>query len=157
MEERTQIGWFNLNEERVFRNTYECAAWYEDVIVPAGKYPVYVYGMTVDKDNQVGSRRGVGGVYVPMDGTIKSDYFASQYFGVPISDYDTLKNAGKPSSHSYFAYLYEVADNILTDPENPWELFPEYEARSIHFVSSIDGEEFDIGEIFRKEGACVNG
>lgn len=75
MSKATQIGWYNLKEDRIFRNTYECAAWYEDVFVKAGKYPVVVYDFRVLKhDNPDFNNRiegHISGTYTCMNGTIK--------------------------------------------------------------------------------------
>lgn len=83
-----------------------------------------------------------------MDGTIVSDEFGARYFGMPIGDYDDGKNAGKPSSHSMMAYMYEVADSVLNDPDSPWELFPEFEAREIH--DEWDGEPYTTHSIYKR-------
>lgn len=136
MSKTTQIGWYNLKEDRVFRNTYECAAWYQDVLVKAGKYPVIVYDFRVLKhDNPDFNNRiegHISGTYTCMTGTIVSDEFGARFCGVPVGDYDNTKNAGKPSTHNMMMYMYSVADSVLNDTESPWELFPEYEARAIH-------------------------
>lgn len=136
MNKATQIGWYTLKEDEVFRNTYECAAWYEDVLVKAGKYPVYVYDLRIHQsDNPKYNRKidgHVGSASVYMEGVVVSDEFGSLFCGVPISNYDNKKNAGKPSACSMRPYLYDVARSILCDAESPFELFPEYEARPIH-------------------------
>lgn len=152
MSKATQIGWYNLKEDRIFRNTYECAAWYEDVLVRCGKYPVVVYDFRVLKhDNPDFNRRiegHIGTVSIHMMGTIVSDEFGARFYGVPVGDYDNTKNAGKPSSHSMMVYMYSVSDSILNDTESPFELFPEYEARAIH--GERDGEPFTTYAIYKK-------
>lgn len=152
MSKATQIGWYTLKEDKVFRNTFECAAWYEDVLVKAGRYLVIVYDFRILKhDNSKYNNRvegHIGGTYTHMDGTIVSDEFGARYFGIPIGDYDDGKNAGKPSSHSMMAYMYEVADSVLNDPDSPWELFPEFEAREIH--GEWDGEPYTTHSIYKR-------
>ena len=149
---KTQIGWYNLKEDKIFRNTYECAAWYEDVLVKAGKYPIFVYDLRVLKhDNLKFNNRIEGyidGTYTTMDGTVVYDEFGARFFGVPIGDYDNTKNAGKHSNYRMMTYIYNVADSILNDPESPFELFPEYEARAIH--GERDGKSFTTHAIYRK-------
>lgn len=151
MSKTTQIGWFNLKEDKVFRNTYECAAWYEDVLVKAGRYPVSVYDFRVLKheDPKYNNRiQGhIGGTYTDMEGTIVSDEFGARYFGMPISDYDNNQNAGKPSRHSMFDYMYDIADSILNDPDSPWELLPGFEAREIH--GEYDGRPYISHSIYK--------
>ena len=152
MSKATQIGWYNLKEDMIFRNTYECAAWYEDVLVKAGKYPVMVYDFRVLKrDNPDFNSRidgHIGCTYTCMSGKITSDEFGARFCGVPVGDYDNSKNTGKPSYHSMMTYMYEVADSIINDPESPWELFAEYEARAIH--GEWDGKPFITHAIYKK-------
>ena len=149
---KTQIGWYNLKKDRIFRNTYEYAAWYEDVLVKAGKYPVVVYDFRVLKHDSpdFNSRieGHIGTVSVHMSGTIVSDEFGARFYGVPVGDYDNTKNAGKPSNHSMMAYMYSVAESVLKDSESPWELLPEYEARPIQ--GEREGKPYTVYGIFRK-------
>lgn len=144
-EKKFQIGWYILPEDREFTNTFEFAAWYERVLVPAGRYPAYatkMQGSDVD-----------GFIYVYMDGTITSDYFAAHYCGVPISNYDCEKNKGKEGSHTMYAYAYSVAESILSDsPE--WELLPGFTA----YVKTTETEEWGTittNEIRREVKACT--
>lgn len=134
---KQQIGWYNLKEDRVFQNEFECAAWYENVLVKAGRYPVVVYDFRIHHssnelfDNEVEGH--IRSAYAEMEGTIVSDEFGARFCGMPISSYDSLQNAGKPSRHSLFNYLFMIADSIVNDKDTPWELFPEFEAREINF------------------------
>lgn len=150
-----QIGWFNLKEDKVFTNYFECAAWYENVLVKAGRYPVVVSDYRERESVEGNGRIKIDGyihsVYVSLPGTITSDDFTSLFCGVPISDYDTTKNKGKEGRHVLGAYMYNVAESILKNPETEWELFPEYEAREYHFSSCIDGTDICSHGIFLKE------
>lgn len=148
----TQIGWYTLKEDTVFSNAFECAAWYEDVLVKAGKYPVVVYDFRViQHDNPDFNRRvegHIGTASVHMSGTIVSDEFGTRFFGVPIGDYDNRKNAGNEAAHNMMSYMYSIAESVLKDPESPWELLPEYEARSIQ--GEWGGEPYTVYGIYRK-------
>lgn len=145
-ERFTQIGWYTLDKDTEFDNTYECAAWYERVLVKAGRYPVEVYDMRIREDGEVDGR----GAYVTMPGVVTSDYFASLFCGVPVGEpYDTTKNRGKQSEHHGYWYLYDIAHRIL-DGKPGFELLPEYEPREIRFFSSIDGRELVTHGIFKK-------
>ena len=151
--ERTQIGWFNLKEEHEYTNTYECAAWYENVLVPPGRYPIEVYDFKVlhFDDEARASHNGrvdcyIGMGYISMDGIITSDEFGARLFGVPVGDYDNYKNAGKKSSHTRHIYLYDIADSILDDPDSPYELLPGFKAERRTYGS--EGEQFTFGDIF---------
>lgn len=155
-----QIGWYHLKEDTVFTNEFETAAWYERVKVPAGKYPIEVSDYRVRHFDDERRRRFNGevdghcsGVYICMDGTIVSDNFQSLFYGSPIGEpYDTGKNAGKPSRHNSFNYLFNVAESILHDPETPYELFPEFEAVEEPFVSDYDGKTHMSHGIYLREG-----
>ena len=140
MKDSTQIGWYNLKEDQIFRNTYECAAWYEDVLVKAGKYPMVVYDYRVRKSNDPNYNNEIeghiGSVYIQMNGTVVSDEFGARFCGVPVGGYDNAQNAGKPSSHNMQVYMHIVADSIINDDESPFEFFPEYEAKTIQVECS---------------------
>lgn len=148
-----QIGWFTLKEDKVFcDNGYECAAWYENILVPAGKYPINVVDYTVMHFDDERRKRYNGRVkghidsaYITMDGTIVSDDFGSRFYGMPIGDYDIYQNKGKPSRYTMQMYLYSLADSVLHDPDSPYELLPEYEAREVYF--EYDGEQHKTHEI----------
>ena len=149
----TQIGWYNLKEDKVFRNTYECAAWYEDVLVKAGKYPISVYDLRVLKHDNPKFNNSIvchiNAVYTHMVGTIVSDEFGARFCGVPIGDYDNFKNAGKPSSYNMMSYMHEIANSILNNPESPFKLFKEYEAKEIH--GEYKGKPYTTHGIFKRD------
>lgn len=151
-----QIGWFILHEDTEFTNTYECAAWYENVLVPAGRYPMTVSDYVERKEKDGIKVDGyIGAVWVYLPGIITSDEFGARFCGVPVGTYDNEKNKGKTSSHHFNQYLYGVANTIL-EPETSifksdkytYELLPEYEARYIHF--EYDGEQHTTYGIFVK-------
>ena len=145
-----QIGWYNLKEETVFHdNGYECAAWYENIKVPAGRDPAVMYDFSVDEDGEL---RGsiTNSVYVSMDGEIVSDYFGSMFGGVPVGTYDCEQNKGRKSHYTLRSYGFMVAQSILKNPNTEWELLPEYEAREFQFT--YNGEEITHWGLFtRKE------
>lgn len=145
VNEKKQIGWYNLKEDTVFTNaSFETAAWYERVLVKAGKYPVEVSHYKV-RDNGIVDG-WANSAYIYMDGVITEDYFPSLFFGNVVTDYDTTKNAGKASVYRKMPYLYQIAGSILKDAETPYELLPEYEARVHRFT--YDGEQHEIAELF---------
>ena len=145
MTKKKQIGWYSLKEDTVFRNAgFETAAWYEDILVKAGKYPIEVSHYKV-RDNGIVDG-WVSSAYIYMDGVITEDYFPSLFFGNVVTDYDTTKNAGKESTYRMMPYLYQIADSILEDAETPYELLPEYEAK-IHRLT-YNGEQHEIAELF---------
>lgn len=140
------IGTYQLKEDKVFQNHYENAAWYEDVLVKAGAYPVEVYDYCVMDDGEISGH--CRGVYVDMPGTVVSDYFGSDHFGTPIGDYDTFQNAGNSSRHSLFSYMVFVAKSII-DGDSAYKLDKGFEARPIQF-KNYKGEEVTTYGIFKR-------
>lgn len=61
MSRATQIGWYNLKEDKTVRCYAECPKYDHDVLVKAGSYPVEVYDIRFDKD---GAIRGFGFVHM---------------------------------------------------------------------------------------------
>lgn len=155
----TQVGWVTLDADKVFTNcSYECAAWSEDVLVKAGRYPVRIYGLRFMDDGRIDYSNG--GVYITLPGTIVSDYFPTLYCGVPVGgEYDTKKNAGRASEYHYHMQDYSFAEKVCNGGRDDYlggtyELFPEYEARvQSRSVSEYDGHEIVLHSIYRK-GAC---
>ena len=153
---KKQIGWYNLKEDRIFQNTYECAAWFENILVKAGKYPVEVTDyQEIKRDDGIVIDGHCKGVYVSLPGTITSDEFGARFCGMPVSDYDQKKNAGQPGRHILSSYLFSVAESILSNPDTPWELFPEYEAKEYSFTSPLDGREIKTHGIYTSVAHCI--
>ncbi len=142
---KTQIGWYIVDRDTVFRDrNFSCAAWWEDIEVKAGKYPVCAYDMQVDNDGRVISND----VSVSMDGTIVADYSAGHFCGMPISDYDTKKNAGEPSSYYMSTSLPALVDNIIQG-DGKWELLPEFEPRKYEYINWYDDKVETAYGIFK--------
>jgi len=159
MKNTKQIGWFILKEDTEFTNTYECAAWYERVLVKAGRYPLEVLDYKIREIEEGKEVDGyIGMATVDLTGIITSDEFGARFCGVPVGTYDNLQNKGKESNHVFHQYLYGIADALLR-PDNSlytsekweYELLPEYEPRDITFISSIDGREVTTHGIFVRE------
>ena len=153
-----QIGWFILHEDTEFTNTYECAAWYENVLVKAGRYPIEVPDYKIEDTKwgkEVSGHIDMIGVYLP--GIITSDEFGARFYGIPLGSYDNYKNKGKESSYYFRQYLYGVASAIL-DSEGSlykskkytYELLSEYEAKEINFISDYDGRNIKTWGIFER-------
>lgn len=140
-----QIGWYHLKEDTVFTNYFECAAWHENVLVKAGRYPIEVHNYHVYSDKEV-----TGDIYIPMEGIIKDDYFGALFCGMPIGHYDSDQNVGKEGYHHSRPYLFDIAKSIA-EGDDTYELFPEYEARMVEFKSCYDGEIKNRGHIFEKQ------
>ena len=150
-----QIGWYHLKEDKVFHdNGYECAAWYENIAVKAGSYPIMVYDYKVkhfDDEARKEFNGRIGGhidsAYAVFNGTITDDYFGSMFCGVAVGTYDEKQNAGKPAHYSMHMYLYSLAEHVYKGEEE-YELFPEYKVKEDRFISSFDNRECVLYHIY---------
>ena len=80
---RRVIGTYVLETVEVFQELFECAAWYRNIEVQPGEYPITTDGYWI---------------FVKLDGVIVSDNFQSLFAGMPIGDaYDREQNKGKPA------------------------------------------------------------
>jgi len=126
--ERELIGYAVFDEDYVYHKAdYECAAWYENVLIKAGKYPIYRTSSPRHSEDYDG--------YIHYSGEIVSDYFGTLFCGSPIGTYDARKNAGKQTSFSSFIYDFMLARCILDNggyvygnTNERFELLPGYEA-----------------------------
>lgn len=109
---RVQIGWLNLSEDKVFTDRgYECAAWWKNVAVKAGKYPMFIDSKDIWDDGRVyGNARPT----TELSGTIVSDYFGSMLCGVPVGTYDGNRNNGKEASYFWSDYAFSFAEWVAT-------------------------------------------
>ena len=137
--EKTLIGYMILSDATTYTNLFECAAWYEKIQVPAGKYPVFATVKNGEVDD----------IWYSLPGTITSDYFQPLFCGNRIgSQYDIFKNTGKATVHRGSFRAYSLAKNIL-EGQASFELSPEFEAREIHF--QWDGKPEKTWGLFSKE------
>jgi len=141
---KIQIGWYyQRKEEVVCYAGYECAAWYENIKLTPGKYPMFA-----DDDRVWKGRICCRDVNIMVDGTVVSDDFGTRYFGMPIGEYDHTKNKGKPSRYDKGGYSYMVAENAYGNPD--YEIFPEYEIREEQFYVDYDMEYHSLFEFYVK-------
>lgn len=149
MSDGVLIGYRILKEDTVMvKNDYECAAWYERLLVKAGKYPIYAYRLSHYMKDGVYVTEVDWSNYIHYEGTIIDDYFGTLYCGVPISTYDEKKNTGKKTQYSQHIYCYSLAKAVLNG-SGEYELLPEYKAESIDFKSSYDGEQHTAHHILK--------
>ena len=141
---KVQIGWYyQRKEEVVCYAGYECAAWYENINLTPGRYPI----MVDDYSEWKGEVRGRRACII-VDGTVVNDYFGSLFCGMPIGSYDSTKNKGKPSLYDKGGYLYSIARCAYVDPD--FEIFPEYEIREKQFYVDYDMEYHSLYEFYVK-------
>ena len=149
-----QIGWITFRDDMEFcDNGYECAAWYQDIAVKAGKYPLYILKMKIGDDGKV-SGDCPEQVVAKLPGKVVRDDFGARFCGVPIGGYDGSKNAGKDTKYFWTMYIFDYAKHIgegkgFTDGTS-FELLPEYEVRKETFFSTAFNEELTMWEIYKK-------
>lgn len=145
---KTLIGYYHLKEDKVFHvANFECAAWYENILVKAGKYPIHSLSSCLYRhDNKL--KYAILDASVEFTGIIQSDYFGTLIGGVPVGTYDEYQNAGQGSSYLRHLSDYEIADDMLSNEDSPYELLPEYEAVRIDF--EYEGEWHTSHRVFLK-------
>lgn len=143
-----QIGWYyQRKEEIVYYACYECAAWYEQIELTPGRYPIMADSNETYRDGSLQSHD----VYIIVDGTVVSDDFGTRYFGMPIGEYDHTKNKGKPSRYDKGGYTFMVAERAYGNPN--YEIFPEYEIREKQYYSDWYMEYQSMFDIYVKGAA----
>ena len=153
-----QIGYYVVKKRTVFQNQFETAAWYENIAVEPGKYPLYAERFRYNEAERKEDNVIDGFILFQLPGVIESDNFQTLFHGCPVgSCYDTSKNAGKPGQYLGQTYPFLVAGEIIINPDGDenrkYELFPEYEAITKTFVSTIDGKKVTTCQLRRKEAA----
>ena len=139
----TVIGYSIIHEDTVMiNNGFECAAWYEEILVKKGKYPIIAYN----------ERRWDG--YIQYDGEIVSDYFGSLFCGVPIGTYDCKKNAGKKTYYHPHIYGFMLAKCIL---ENDGHNFGGTYKQSYELAEGFKAvwEEYEWDGVIKKAASIV--
>jgi hypothetical protein len=99
-KERTMnnvVGKFVLEEETVFQNTYECAAWYQAVKVQPCEVP-----LSWPENGH--------SVYAGLDGVIVGSDFTSHFGGVPYGSKHN-EDVGQPGHHVVSTYTYNAEES----------------------------------------------
>ena len=147
--EKFQIGWYNLKEDEVFRNTYSYAAWYQDVEVKAGKYPVFAreYQLNERLRKYTNELKDFGNIVVVLPGKVVASDFSSHYGGVAYGS-KTDQDLGEESEYMYHPYAHSLAHSILEGKSNI-ELITPFEAKYIYF--EYEGKQHKTAGIFNNE------
>lgn len=113
MKTPVRIGTYTLTEDTKFHNAnYATAAWWTDVMVPAGEYAVMA---EVDEDGKVEDDT----VNVALDGTCVDAYFGTLLCGVPINgEAHKDRNVGRPETYYLHPYAHALANALLNKPED---------------------------------------
>lgn len=112
-----KIGDVFLAKKTTIRNTnFPQQSWYEDIEIPAGRYPVYatdVYQLT----NEVVFNT----VFIQFIGSVVEDYFPPTAFGYVIGPYDKKKNKNSISYFNQPIYSHTLANAVFYDEGRlPW-------------------------------------
>jgi hypothetical protein len=147
--ERFQIGWYVLEKDEVFRNQFDYAAWYEDVLVKAGKYPVWAryYNFNERLRKEESHLKDFGNIFISLPGIVVGDDFSPHYGGVAIGDKSNV-NTGKGSAYGWSPYAHSVAWSIL-EGNTRYELIEPFKAEYVHF--EYDGEQKTTTKIINTE------
>lgn len=104
-----KIGDVFLARKVLVRNSnFNQAVWYEDMEIPAGRYPVYATEVS-DHSGEVIHNSP----YVQFSGSVVEDYFPPTMFGYPIGLYDRKKNKGSATHFRLPLYTHTIADSIF--------------------------------------------
>ena len=144
-----QIGYITIKKDTEFiDNGYECAAWFEKILVKAGRYPLYADIRCECDDGCV----LFDYITAVLPGTVVSDYFGSMYCGVPVGTYDGSKNAGKASEYHWGVHDFTFAGYVyegFEDDTYSFEINPAFTVKEHKFNSSYDGAEMTTHRIYR--------
>lgn len=165
MDNTTIIGTFHLLKDRTFCDRgFACAAWYQDIHVKAGDYPLYIHNYTEKEREggiQIGCYKGAEMGHVALDGVVTSADFGARFYGVPVGGDNSERYIGRESTYYWSAYLYDIAGYVHDggmlydrdgEPYARIELNPEYEAReATRWISEFTGEERVLYYIYKKE------
>jgi hypothetical protein len=149
MTTANQIGVYKLNQEKVYRNGYEVAAWYTDVKVQPGEYPVFGKIKNTDLNPKMspGKIEDIS-ISCKLPGIIVGSDFSSLLCGNVITQ-KINEEVGKEDSYYVKPYAHSIARSILEGLEVPFELSNEYHARYTPYI--YDGEMKYSAGIFHKE------
>lgn len=107
MSRDIQVGWLQVPAHDYHDASYECAAWWQVVAIPAQRVPVMLRT----------SWEGRQTLHATAYGTVISAYFGSLYCGMPIGKWSSAEEArylGRDASQRYsWSYDFErVASEI---------------------------------------------
>lgn len=145
--EQIQIGWAIYPEDKEERDAgYECAAWYEDYLVKAGKYPIYAKHDYHERDRRYERSINYNSILITVEGVITGDNFSSYFCGNMIApNYD--KHVGEKTTKYHRPYDFMLAEMIQ---QGKAELLPEYVVEDCEFYSEYDKCNKTVKHIIRR-------
>jgi hypothetical protein len=113
MSAHIACGTYRVSETKVYHYAgYECAAWWRDVSVEAGDYPVFGY-----------LEGSVLHFIVTLPGVIVADNFQSFLGGVGFClFYDEAQHAGEAATYSIHSQDYSVFASMKDGLNSPWTI-----------------------------------
>lgn len=142
--EKVQIGWYILESDTEFRDAgYECAAWYEDYIVKAGKYPVYGKHNYHERDRRYTKEIDYNSISIVLKGVITGDDFSSYFCGNLVAA-KTNQHIGEEVTKILRPYDFTFIEMVEAGKA---ELLQDYEIEQVTFYSTIDSKEHTIRNI----------
>lgn len=145
LSEKLAIGVYRLTVSTVFQQLYECAAWYKDILVPAGDYTLYGQLDQRDPDGPKIADRSIG---VTLEGIVIASNFTSYYCGVAVGRGKVNEHVNETATYGVYPYAHAVAHALLGqkwDYER-YQLIG-YEARYVDFIG-YDGKPGRTAGIF---------
>jgi hypothetical protein len=121
-----QIGWLIVgeNEKRTLR--YEYAAWYKELILDVGRFPIYaiiVESKVVDTS-----------LIASVEGTVLGDDFSPAWGGVAFAS-KRNELIGQRDTWFYRPYAHALAHGLISGDVKNVELLDGFKAKEVSFVS----------------------
>lgn len=132
------VGTIVIGEGVTKTRLYECAAWFDEIAIPPGEYPLTGW---VDENGELSDRDPQGysvGLRYELTGTVVASNKQSLWCGVPVSKRGINENIGETMSYVGHVAVYSLANAMLNGeaPDNikipgftPYWYHFEYESR----------------------------
>lgn len=130
MEEKVLIGTVTLEKDQLmYNNQFGYAASFEELLVPAGEYPVYAYAgdLKHDKDVRLGWRNYIGFEGTLLRGNVGGKPGEHTFYNLMVYDYSLAE---------HFLKGYSYYDVIHCDNRETWKLDP-------HWTLKLEDWEYD--------------
>jgi hypothetical protein len=133
MSAARQVGTLRIRTDKVFRQHSEYAAWWTDIRVPAGVYPIL---------SRPENKEWVGAA---LPGVITDEANAPHLGGVAVGP-DRKDRAGKPATYHWSIRAYELAKIILEGNDPDLRLEKGVSAHRVEFTG-FDGKVHHTWEL----------
>lgn len=123
-----RVGTLRVPEARIFRRNSEFAAWWTDIRVTPGTYPL------------LWTNQGYGWVSAALPGVVVDESNASHFGGVAMG-VSHRRNIGKPETYHWGIRDYELARTMLEGSDPNIKLDPGVKAERVEGTGS-DGKSY---------------